>query len=108
MYIKPMPKGIHECYKTVMVCADIMFVKYIQFMVSISHNIRFRTVEPLRGTKAEYLLLVKNICNTYAQGGFKVDWILMDGEFETLQGEIASLGIQLNEVAEDEHVGVVE
>ena len=79
------------------------------FMVSISHNIRFRTVEPLRGTKAEYLLLgVKNICNTYAQGGFKVDWILMDGEFETLQGEIASLGIQLNEVAEDEHVGVVE
>ena len=66
-------------------------------------------MELLRGTKAEYLLLaVKNICNTYAQGGFKVDWILMDGQFETVQGEIASLGIHPNEVAEDKHVGKVE
>ena len=80
-----MPKGIHEWYKMVMVCVDIMFVNSIPFMVSISCNIRFGTVEPLRGTKVDYLLqAVKNIHNTYAQGVFKVDWILMDGQFETI------------------------
>ena len=104
-----MPKGIPEWYEMVMVCVDIRFVNSIPFMVSISCNIRFGTVEPLRGTKVEYLLLAaKNIWNTYAQGGFKVDRILMDGQFETLQGEIASLGIWFNEVAEDEHVSKVE
>ena len=75
-------------YKTVMVCVDIIFVNSIPFMVSILCNIRFRTVEPLRSTEAEYLLqAVNNICNTYEQGGFKDDWILMDmmdSQFDTL------------------------
>ena len=78
-------------------------------MVSISWSIQFGTVELLTGTKAELLLhAIKNIRNTYAQGGFKVDWMLMDGQFENLRGDIANLGIRLNEVAEDEHVGEIE
>ena len=36
---------------------------------------------------------VKNIKKTYAQGGFIVEWLLMDGKFEVLQGDIANLGI---------------
>ena len=32
----------------------------------------------------------------------------MAGQFENLQGDIANLGIWLNEVAEDEHVGEIE
>ena len=66
-------------------------------------------VEPLTGTKADHLICaIKNIRNTYAQGGFKVDWILMDGQFENLRGDIANLGIQLNEVEEDEHDGEIK
>ena len=34
--------------------------------------------------------------------------MLMDGQFENLRGDIANLGIWLNEVAEDEHVGEIE
>ena len=92
-----------------MICADIMFVNSIPFMMSIFCSISFGMVEPLTGTKAEHLLhAIKNIRNTYTQGGFKVDWMLMDGQFENLQGDIANLGIRLNEVAEDEHVGEIE
>ena len=66
-------------------------------------------VGPLTDTKAELLLCaIKNIRNTYAQGRFKVDWMLMDGQFENLQSDIANLGIWLNEVVEDEHVGQIE
>ena len=36
---------------------------------------------------------------------FKVDWIPMDGQFKTLLGDSTSLGLHLNDVAEDEHVG---
>ena len=86
-----------------------MFVNSITFIVSVFHNIQFRTVEPLSGTKDNHLLCaVKNIRNRYGQEGFKVEWILMDSQFETLQGEIANLGICLNEVAEDKHMGKVE
>ena len=108
-HLEAVPRGILKRYQKVTVCADIMFVNSIPFMVSISRNIRFGTVEPLTGTKAELLLrAIKNIRNTYAQGGFKVDWMLMDGQFENLRGDIANLGIRLNEVAEDEHVGEIE
>ena len=51
---------------------------------------------------------IKHVCDIYKQGGFTVDWILMDGQFEPLQGEITSLGLCLNHVAEDEHVGEAE
>ena len=109
MHLEAIPQGILKRYQNVMICADIMFVNSIPFTVSISWSIRFGMVELLTGTKAELLLhAIKNIRNTYAQGGFKVDWMLMDGQFENLQGDIANLGIQLNEVAEDEHVGEIE
>ena len=59
--------------------------------------------------KANHLLhTVRNIRNTHARGGFKVEWILMESQFETLQGEIANLSIFLNEVAEDKHVGEIK
>ena len=34
--------------------------------------------------------------------------MLMDGQFEHLRGDIANLGIRLNEAVEDEHVGEIE
>ena len=84
-HLEAVPRGILKRYQKVVVCADIMFVNSIPFMVSISRSIRFGTVEPLTGAKAELLLhAIKNIRNTYAQGGFKVYWMLMDGQFKNL------------------------
>jgi hypothetical protein len=44
----------------------------------------------------------------YCRAGFKIVAALMDGEFETLQGDLADLGITLNTAAPDEHVGDIE
>ena len=33
---------------------------------------------------------------------------LMDGEFGHLQGELASMGVTLNETLRDEHIGEIE
>jgi hypothetical protein len=40
--------------------------------------------------------------------GFRVQFILMDNEFECMRGDLANIGVSLNTTAQDEHVGDVE
>ena len=40
----------------------------------------------------------------YAKQGFKVVWILMDGEFELLHNDLNQASIDLNIAAANEHV----
>ena len=51
---------------------------------------------------------INHMWDIYKQGGLEVDRILMDGQLKPLQGEISGLGLQLNDVAEDKHVGKAE
>ena len=96
-------------YKTVTACGDIMFVNGIPFFMTNSRNLKFGTVEALTGTKTKQIMMaIENVCNIYSQGGFSLAWLLMEGQFEPMRGEMVGLGIRLNEVAEDEHVGEVE
>jgi hypothetical protein len=44
----------------------------------------------------------------YKQRGFVVEWELLDNEFETLRGDLAEIGIGLNETGRDQHVPQVE
>ena len=60
-------------YKTVTACGDIMFINGIPFFVTISRNLKFRTVEALAGTKTKQIMmaiknvlpLVRNTCNSF-------------------------------------------
>ena len=45
---------------------------------------------------------------SYMQRRFKVVMALVDGQFESLHGDIADLGIVLNTVSNDEHVPKIE
>jgi hypothetical protein len=45
---------------------------------------------------------------TYMKRGFKMESLLMDGQFETIRGDLAELQITLNTVARGEHVPEVE
>ena len=51
---------------------------------------------------------VKKIQQVYQCRGFAIVHLLMDGQFEPICGDLASLGITLNTVANDEHVPEVE
>ena len=48
------------------------------------------------------------ILQIYWRNGFVVEVALMDGEFAHLRGELASLGVTLNDTSRDEHVGDIE
>ena len=90
----------------VTVCADIMFVNGTAFFITVSRNVRFGTVEPIKDMKQPTIVkVIKNVRDIYAQGAFKVTWMLMDGQFEPMRADVVNLGICLNEVAEDKHVG---
>jgi len=105
----PFPAVIMDRHKSVTIEADIMKVNGIPFLVSISRAIKFGTVELLANQKmVTVMIAIKNINNLYKRRGFQVDLLLMDGEFESIRGDLAGIGITLNMVSRDEHVSDAE
>ena len=54
------------------------------------------------------LKCIKGVISLYRKARFKVTVALMDGEFVSLRGGLAKLGIRLNETSRDEHVSDIE
>jgi hypothetical protein len=94
------PVEILDRYRTVTLCGDIMFVNKIPFFVSISRNLKFGTAEMIANRQQRTVFnAIEHVCKLYRSRGFKVEFILMDNEFECMRGDIASLGITLNTTA---------
>jgi hypothetical protein len=103
------PITIMSRYKNVTIACDIMFVNRIPFFITISRHIKFGTVEMVKSQKATTLLAaVRQVKSAYNKRGFNITHMLVDGEFETLRGDVAALGITLNVVSRDEHVPEIE
>ena len=78
-------------------------------LISISRNIKFGTIKAIPKNKTAIVLKgVKAILQVYRQSGFNIKMALMDGEFGHLQGELAGMGVNLNETSQDEHVRDIE
>ena len=78
-------------------------------VVSISRNIKFGTIEAIPNNKSGVILKsIQAIIQIYRRSGFVVEVALMDGEFAHLCGDLASMGVTLNDTSRDEHVGDVE
>ena len=75
----------------------------------MAHDIKFSTAQKLDSQKTPMLLdVVKKIQQVYQCQGFEIVHLLMGGQFEPIFGDLASRGITLNMVANDEHVPEVE
>ena len=86
-----------------------MYVNRVAMMVSISRNIKFGTIKAIPNNKTAILIKgVKVILQVYQWNRFNIEMAMMDGEFGHLQGEMAGMGITLNETSRDEHVGDIE
>jgi hypothetical protein len=86
-----------------------MYVNGIPMLVTISQNILFVTVKALPNRNIPTLVNgIKAVATIYKCAGFRIMTTLMDGEFEPMRGDLADLGIALNETARDEHVGDIE
>jgi hypothetical protein len=107
--IEPLPPQVMSQYRNVTLAADIMHVNGIPMLVIISWNIRF-TVEAIPNWNIGMLVcgIKKSMATVYKRAGFHITMALMDGEFEPMHGDLANLGIALNEAARDEHIRDVE
>jgi hypothetical protein len=103
------PANIMTHYRHLALGGDIMFVNKIPFFMSISRHICFGTGEMLQNQKSATILAdIKQIKSIYMKRGFKLDHMLMDGQFEPLRAELADLSITLNTISNDEHVPEIE
>ena len=101
--------SISEHFGEVILCVDLMYVNKVPFLVTLSRNIKFGTMEAVSDRKEATLLkCIKGVISLYRKAGFEVTVALMDGEFVPLRGGLAELGICLNETSRDEHVGDIE
>ena len=83
-------------------------------------NTRFPSLSPLhvtsRSAQHKSLIVRRRQCfwmqsrryNKLYRRDFEIAHLLMDGQFEPIRGDLSSLGITLNTVANDKHVPEVE
>jgi hypothetical protein len=86
-----------------------MHVNDLPFLVMVSKHIHFGTVEAMPNRRFESLMkAIGNVIKIYRHRGFRVRWAVMDNEFKPTHGDLAEMGIGLNEAGRDEHVPQVE
>eukprot|EP00957_Ditylum_brightwellii_P005637 430721-Ditylum_brightwellii.AAC.1 len=75
----------------------------------MSLHIKFITTENIINSKKTTLIKsVQQVNTIYQQRGFQVVAMHFDGEFESMQHEMAKMKIHLNICSEDEHVHEIE
>ncbi len=101
------PKGVIERNKTVTLAADVFFVDGIIFLLMVSRNIKFITVEHVATHVAKSLSnYLDRVIQVYTGAGFSVHTILMDGEFKKVKNELPL--VVGNTTATKEHVSKAE
>ena len=81
----------------------------VPFFITTSHDIKFNTVKML-GSQANkvFVASIQQVLKIYNAQGFKAGTILADGQFVPICGEVADLGIWLNNTSRNKHVPEVE
>ena len=73
------PGTILEQYQHITLCADVMFMNWIPMLITISRNLKFRTIEALKDRKSPaFIGAIKNVLQMYKSAGFLVQTALMD------------------------------
>ncbi|KAL7564214.1 hypothetical protein ACA910_021639 [Epithemia clementina (nom. ined.)] len=109
MHQSPKYITLHERYKQVTLCIDVMHVKGIPFLVTLSRHIHFGTIDALPNLQATMIMQsLQAVLGVYKQNGFNPQLFMADGAFESLQTHLAHHGITINATSRDEHVGEIE
>ena len=109
MEISDVPEAIIVHHKNVIPEMDMFWVNGLQFLHTISTQIKYRTVQFLLNLKAETLLVyLLTVCAAYRQRGFSIWQVNADGQFAFLRNKTLEAGLPLNTTVEDEYVKVFE
>jgi hypothetical protein len=104
------PKELIASQYAVTLC-DIMHVNGLQFVTTISKNLKYRTAQfiPSRSS-SEYTKVIKIVIAMYRKAGFQVTYIYCVNEFKHLMTQLADQepNIHLNYSNPNEHVPDIE
>ena len=94
--------------KMITLLADVFFVNGIAFLLSLSHGIKFMTIEHTPSCIVKQLTThLKRFLRVYHHAGFTVRYILMDSESEKVKNELPPIVCNTtaakDNVAETEH-----
>lgn len=79
-------------HRNITLGGDIMFVNKIPFLMTISRDINFGTAVMLRNQQGKTILeAIRQLKQIYGKRGFNLSVILMDGQFESLRGDMAEM-----------------
>ncbi|KAL7460774.1 hypothetical protein ACHAXS_001215, partial [Conticribra weissflogii] len=101
------PAQIINWNKFVWLAGDVMFVNGVAFVVTVSRGLKFITTHYLPSRQANDLASsIRETIKIYQRGGFRVQTLLMDGEFEKIKPLLPE--VLVNTTSAGEHVGDIE
>ena len=106
-YLVPILQDFYILYLYITLTVGMMFVNGLPMLVTCSQRIRMLTVEYITSHMPENLAHHLNkVINVYHHGGFKMNTILMDMEFEPLSALLETMDCNMTAVRE--HIGEIE
>ena len=101
------PNDFYQLHRFVTLAADVMFVNGVEFLTSLSRNIRLITMEHIpRHTAKQLGIALNKIVELYARVGFVVNVIFMDQKFDKVEDEVGL--VEINTAVAREHMGKIE
>ena len=86
-----------------------MFINDIRFIKTVSRHVNFMTEEHIDNAEESTLKeSIRQVKQVYMQCGFKINNILMDGQFTCIRGNLAELQINLNICSNKKHLGEID
>ena len=105
MGVDGVPPEIIKAHHSIVLTMDLMFINKVAFLVTISRNLKFGTVEALPNRQIPTITqCLRPAITLYRHRGFEVSAILADNEFEAIHPDFP----MLNCAAGNEHVPEVE
>ena len=84
----PIPPGLSNLQRQVTLCADVLHVNPIPFLITISEHLGYTTVEALEGVRGNHLLdALRNTKSIYNNRGFTIQFATLDNTFRHLYSE---------------------
>ena len=87
--IIPLPDFILKWHISVTLCIDIFYVNQMAFFHMISQKLQYRTVEYIESESHQTILhSLQKVIKIYEAGGFNVEYICGDQQFECVREDI--------------------
>lgn len=102
------PRDLIDLNRFVMLVADVMFVCGLPFLITLSRQVHFVTVQYMPSRSAREIKSgLMEVVKLYKRAGFIIQAALMDNEFEPLVKLLLDK-LVVNTTAKNEHVGKIE